>query len=78
MATDRQVRLLHQLGQMLCRGAGEVDERHFVDHRFGKPAAERVRAGHGVEETPALARLGVVGTVHFEQQVINGAAIGKL
>ncbi|PAV70850.1 hypothetical protein WR25_22880 [Diploscapter pachys] len=72
---DRQVRLFHQPGQVLCCGSGEVDEVGFAGYEVVQPAAKRVSPGCGMEEPPAFAGLGVVGVVDIVEQVLDGAAV---
>jgi hypothetical protein len=44
---------------------------------FLQPAAERVRAGLGMEETPGLALFGVIALVEVGEHVLDGGGLGQ-
>ncbi|MNJ67214.1 hypothetical protein D3C77_633670 [compost metagenome] len=78
MAADSQVRLFHQLCQVLSRGAGEVDEFHVAAGELGQPAAQWVGTRLRLEVAPRLPGLAVVRVVHVVQQAFDGLSLWQV
>lgn len=72
VAARGEVGLLHQLLQMLNRYPAESGEIHTSVEIFLQPAAERVRAGLGMEKPPGLALFGVIALVEVGKHVLDG------
>ncbi|VVO45178.1 hypothetical protein PS720_06463 [Pseudomonas fluorescens] len=78
VAAGGEVGLFHQLLQVLDSGAAEGGEILPTLEILLQPAAERVRTGLGMEETPGLALFGVVALVEVGKHVLDGGRLGKL
>ncbi|MCY1420120.1 hypothetical protein D9M71_357320 [compost metagenome] len=78
MAAGREVGLFHQFLQMFDGHAAECCEVLAAVQVLLQPAAERVRAGFGMEQAPGFALLGVVAVVEVGQQVFDGGGFGEL
>lgn len=77
MAADGEVGLLHQLLQVFHGNSAEGGEILAAIEVFLQPAAERVRAGLGMEETPGLALFGVIALVEVGEHVLDGSGLGQ-
>ncbi len=78
VATGGEIRLLHQLDQVLDRLKAQIDERQRLLQVFVQPTAEGVGAGFFMEEAPGFALLGVVVLVEVGQHAVDQLASRQL